>query len=98
MKIAIIGAGNVGTALATSLGRAGHEVIITDRDRGEAEQAASATGARVAGSNAEAAAEADVVIPAVGMNQKGSSERRHAKERRPYGCQRWFSPKSELPS
>jgi 8-hydroxy-5-deazaflavin:NADPH oxidoreductase len=68
MKIAIIGAGNVGTALATSLGRAGHEVIITDRDRGEAEQAASATGARVADSNAQAAAEADVVIPAVGMN------------------------------
>lgn len=69
MKVAIIGAGNVGTALATSLGRAGHEVIITDRDRGEAEQAASASGARLAGSNAEAAAEADVVIPAVGMNQ-----------------------------
>jgi 8-hydroxy-5-deazaflavin:NADPH oxidoreductase len=68
MKVAIIGAGNVGTALATSLGRAGHEVIITDRDRAEAEQAATATGARVADSNAQAAAEADVVIPAVGMN------------------------------
>ena len=32
MKIAIIGAGNVGTALATSLTHAGHDVVITSRD------------------------------------------------------------------
>jgi NADPH-dependent F420 reductase len=68
MKVAIIGAGNVGTALATSLGRAGHEVIIASRDRKDAEEAAKATGARIAQSNAEAAAQADVVIPAVGMD------------------------------
>lgn len=69
MKVAIIGAGNVGTALATSIGRAGHEVIITSRDPKDAEQAASASGARVGESNAAAAAQADVVIPAVGMNE-----------------------------
>ena len=67
MKVAIIGAGNVGTALATSIGRAGHEVIITSRDAKDAQAAASTTGARVAESNAAAAAEADVVIPAVGI-------------------------------
>jgi 8-hydroxy-5-deazaflavin:NADPH oxidoreductase len=67
MKVAIIGAGHVGTALATSIGRAGHEVIITSRDPRDAEAAAEATGARVAASNADAAAQADVVIPAVGM-------------------------------
>ena len=67
MKVAIIGAGNVGTALATSIGRAGHEVIITSRDPRDAEAAAEATGARVAASNADAAAQAEVVIPAVGM-------------------------------
>ena len=67
MKVAIIGAGNVGRALATSIGRTGHEVIITSRDPQDAADAAAATGARVAGSNAEAAAEADVVIPAVGF-------------------------------
>jgi len=65
MKVAIIGAGNVGTALATSFGRAGHEVIITSRDPEDAASAAAASGARVAQTNAAAAAEADVVIPAV---------------------------------
>jgi 8-hydroxy-5-deazaflavin:NADPH oxidoreductase len=67
MKVAIIGAGNVGRALATSIGRTGHEVIITSRDPKDAADAAAATGARVADSNAEAAAEADVVIAAVGF-------------------------------
>ena len=67
MKVAIIGAGNVGRALATSIGRTGHEVIITSRDPKDAAEAAAATGARVAVSSAEAAAEADVVIPAVGF-------------------------------
>ena len=69
MKVAIIGAGHVGTALATSIGRAGHEVIITSRDPKDAEQAAEASGGRVAQTNAAAAAEADVVIPAVGINE-----------------------------
>jgi NADPH-dependent F420 reductase len=65
MKVAIIGAGNVGTALATSIARAGHDVIITSRDPGDAATAAAGSGARVAQTNAAAAAEADVVIPAV---------------------------------
>ena len=65
MKVAIIGAGNVGTALATSIARAGHDVIITSRDPGDAASTAAATGSRVAETNAAAAAEADVVIPAV---------------------------------
>lgn len=65
MKVAIIGAGNVGTALATSIARAGHDVIITSRDPADAASVAAASGARVAPTNAAAAAEADVVIPAV---------------------------------
>ncbi len=68
MKVAIIGAGNVGTALATSLARAGHEVIITSRDPQQAADAAATSGARVVGTNAEAAAQGDVVIPAVGFD------------------------------
>jgi 8-hydroxy-5-deazaflavin:NADPH oxidoreductase len=67
MKVAIIGAGNVGRALATSIGRAGHEVIITSRDPQAAADTAAATGARAVDSNAQAAAEGDVVIPAVGF-------------------------------
>jgi len=40
MKVAIIGAGNVGTALATALTRAGHKVTITARDPKNASKAA----------------------------------------------------------
>jgi NADPH-dependent F420 reductase len=62
MKIAIIGAGNVGTALATSFKHAGHDVIITSRDPEDAGTVAAATGARVATSNAAAAGEAEIVV------------------------------------
>lgn len=65
MKVAIIGAGNVGTALATSLTRAGHDVVIASRDPEDAARAAAASGARVAATNVAAAAEADVIVPAV---------------------------------
>jgi 8-hydroxy-5-deazaflavin:NADPH oxidoreductase len=65
MNIAIIGAGNVGRALASSLTRAGHAVVITTRDPEEAGAVASATGARSAESNAAAAATADLVILAI---------------------------------
>jgi 8-hydroxy-5-deazaflavin:NADPH oxidoreductase len=72
MKVAIIGAGHVGTALATSIGRAGHEVIITSRDPKDAEQAAEASGGRVVNTSADAAAQADVVIPAVSIGEWAS--------------------------
>jgi NADPH-dependent F420 reductase len=65
MDIAIIGAGNVGRALATSFSRAGHGVIITSRDPERAGTVATETGTRVAASNAEAAAAADVVVLAI---------------------------------
>ena len=62
MDIAIIGAGNVGRALATSFTRAGHSVVVTSHDPEDAGAVATATRARVATSNAEAAAGAAVVI------------------------------------
>ena len=62
MDIAIIGAGNVGRALAMSFTRAGHSVVITSHDPEDAGAVATATRARVATSNAEAAAGAAVVI------------------------------------
>lgn len=69
MKVAIIGAGKVGTALATSIARAGHDVVITSRDPEDAARAAATSSARVVSSNAVAAAEADVVIPAVNISE-----------------------------
>lgn len=65
MNIAIVGAGNVGRALAGSFVRAGHTVAITARDPEEAAAVAAATGARAAKSNAAAAAASDVILLAI---------------------------------
>lgn len=65
MHIAIIGAGNVGTALAGAFVRAGHTVAITSRDPEDAARAASASGARISPDNRSVLADADVIIPAV---------------------------------
>lgn len=62
MDIAIIGAGNVGQALASSFTRAGHSVVVTARDPGHAASVAAATGAITASSNAAAAAAAGIVV------------------------------------
>jgi hypothetical protein len=65
VNIAIIGAGNVGTSLATAFARAGHSVLITSRDPEDAGAAATTSGALTVASNREAAASADVVILAI---------------------------------
>ncbi|HET7676710.1 MAG TPA: NAD(P)-binding domain-containing protein [Candidatus Limnocylindrales bacterium] len=65
VDIAIIGAGNVGTALAGSLVRAGHSVAISAADGSHARRAALASGARAAADNIEAARAAEVVVLAV---------------------------------
>ena len=62
MRIAIIGAGNVGRSLATSFMRAGHAVVIASRDPEHAGRVAAETGATVAGSNAEAATDAELIV------------------------------------
>jgi predicted dinucleotide-binding enzyme len=65
MQIAIIGAGNVGRALATSLTRAGHDVTITAEHPEHAAEAATTTGATAGTSNAAAASAAELVVLAV---------------------------------
>lgn len=65
MNVAIIGAGNVGRALATSFTRQGHTVIIASHDPEHAAATAAATGARFAKTNAEAAAQGEVVVLAI---------------------------------
>jgi len=65
MQIAIIGAGNVGKALATTLTRAGHEVTISAAHPDHARAAATETGASAATSNVEAAKGAELVVLAV---------------------------------
>lgn len=65
MNIGIIGAGNVGRALAMAAVRAGHAVTITATDAEAARRAAAELGVSAAASNADAVAQADVVILAV---------------------------------
>jgi hypothetical protein len=65
MKVAIIGAGNVGKALAGSATKAGHTVSITANDPQHAQDAAKATHAHAASSNRDAVKDADLVVLAV---------------------------------
>jgi len=65
MNISIIGAGNVGTALAGSLAKAGHAVTISASTPEHATVAAASTGATAVATNAEAIAASDIVILAV---------------------------------
>jgi 8-hydroxy-5-deazaflavin:NADPH oxidoreductase len=65
MKIAIIGTGNVGTAVGGSLVRAGHQVTFAARDAEKARKVASELGASTAESPAEAARDAEVIVLAV---------------------------------
>src|SRR5271157_2939267 len=65
MNVAIIGAGNVGRALAASFTRRGHIVTFASRDPEHAAAAAAATGARFAKTNVEAAAAGQVVVLAI---------------------------------
>jgi len=65
MKIAIIGTGNVGTALGASLVRAGHTVTLTGQDATKATAAAAQIGAQAGTSLASAVEAAEVVVLAV---------------------------------
>jgi 8-hydroxy-5-deazaflavin:NADPH oxidoreductase len=65
MEIAIIGAGNVGKALAGSFTRAGHNVTIAAAHPSHAADAARELGARAASTNAEAIKGSDLVVLAV---------------------------------
>jgi len=64
MKIAIIGAGNIGGHLAKQFSRAGHEVVISfSRDQQKLQQQASSLGQGVrADSVAEAVRQSDVIV------------------------------------
>ena len=65
MRIAIIGTGSVGTALAQGLKRSSHEVVFGSRDpRSARAEELAASGARVM-APAEAAAQAEIVVLAL---------------------------------
>jgi 8-hydroxy-5-deazaflavin:NADPH oxidoreductase len=65
MQIAIIGAGNVGRALAGSFTRAGHDVTVSASHPEHARRTAADAGAKAAPTNADAVSNAEVVVLAV---------------------------------
>lgn len=65
MKVGMIGAGSVGSALASSAVKAGHTVSISASKPESAERAAGETGSRASRSNKEAVEGAEIVILAV---------------------------------
>lgn len=65
MRIAIVGCGHVGAALAESFTMAGHDVVLSALDQSHAEKVAVQVKAAPAASNREAAADADMVVLAV---------------------------------
>jgi predicted dinucleotide-binding enzyme len=69
MKIAVIGAGNVGRALGSSLAAAGNTVTFAGRDAARTAEAAQAAGGTSAATPAEAAAGADVIVIAVPFSE-----------------------------
>jgi len=69
MKVAIIGSGNVGKALAGAATRAGHSVKLAANDPAHAEEAARMTKAQAARSNSDAVRDAELVVLAVPANK-----------------------------
>jgi 3-hydroxyisobutyrate dehydrogenase/2-hydroxy-3-oxopropionate reductase len=61
-RVAVVGAGRMGAAMVGTLCRAGVDVLVFNRTRSKAEEVASATGATVAATAREAAAQAQVVL------------------------------------
>jgi 3-hydroxyisobutyrate dehydrogenase-like beta-hydroxyacid dehydrogenase len=62
MAVAVVGTGRMGAAMAARLAGAGYEVVLYNRTRSRAEQAAQECGGRVVDTAAEAARAADVVL------------------------------------
>lgn len=60
--VAVVGTGRMGSAMARALGRAGFDLVVSNRTRDRAAILATEVGCRIAATPREAAAEADVAI------------------------------------
>ena len=76
MKVAIIGAGNVGKALGTSITRAGHDVTIAAQHPEHAQAAATGSARTPADSNAAAVAEGGRRHPRRPVRRRGRTRSR----------------------
>ncbi|HWA34534.1 MAG TPA: NAD(P)-binding domain-containing protein [Cyclobacteriaceae bacterium] len=80
-KVAIIGLGKIGEAIATNLVKGNHSVIISSRDLEKAKSFANKIGDLVTAKETSAAIkEADVIIPAIYFNSLKEFFQTYAKE------------------
>jgi predicted dinucleotide-binding enzyme len=80
-KVAVIGPGKIGEAIATNLAKGNHSVILASRDFEKAKALASKMGSRVTVKETAAAIkEADVIIPAIYFNSLKEFFQTYAKE------------------
>ena len=68
MKVTVIGAGNMGSAIVKQLTRAGHQVTVTARNLEKAQSVAAANPGAIAVVAATAAADSDVIVLATGYD------------------------------
>ncbi|HET7028954.1 MAG TPA: NAD(P)-dependent oxidoreductase [Candidatus Limnocylindrales bacterium] len=61
-RVAVVGTGRMGSAMARALVRAGHDVVLQNRTRDRCDPLAAMLGCRIVDTPAEAAAESDVTI------------------------------------
>jgi 3-hydroxyisobutyrate dehydrogenase-like beta-hydroxyacid dehydrogenase len=62
MRVALVGAGRMGSAMGGRVAAAGHDLVVFNRTRSRAEEVARRTGAQVAGTAGEAAELAEVCL------------------------------------
>lgn len=80
-KVAIIGLGNIGKAIATNLTKGKHPVIVASREPGKAKEfAAGLGGSATAEEIAVAIKNADVIIPAIYFDKIKEFLKTYAKE------------------
>lgn len=80
-KVAIIGLGNIGKAVATNLTKSNHAVIVASRELSKAKEFANSLGANVTAEEITTAIKnADVVIPAIYFDKIKEFLKTYAKE------------------
>ena len=62
MRVALVGAGRMGSAMGSRVAAAGHDLTVFNRTRSRAEDVAQGTGAQVADTAREAAAFAEICL------------------------------------
>lgn len=68
-KVAVVGLGRMGSAMARRFHDAGQDLVLWNRDRSKAEAVASDTGAEIADTPAAAAAEAGIILSSLADDQ-----------------------------